>query len=207
MILVPNKDRNLHLFLWSVIGIVFAWSYIGCRDRLTWFLEVLPVIIGTVILLMVYRKFRFTRVVCWFLCLHAIVLMVGGHYTYANVPFMDWIRDSFHLARNDYDRIGHFFQGFVPALIAREILTRQNVVQRKGWRPFIVVCICLAISASYELFEWRVAVATGARSDAFLGSQGDPWDTQWDMASAFIGAVASLVFLSRLQDREIARIQ
>src|SRR6185437_14505629 len=191
------------LFLAAMVGLVFVGSFIGCYDRLTWALEVFPVVIGAGILLYFYGSFRFTPLVSWWMALHAVVLMVGGHYTYARVPFFDWIRDYFHLLRNDYDRLGHVMQGLVPALIAREVLLRNKVVQNKRWLFFIVVCICLAISAAYELFEWRVAVATGARADDFLGSQGDPWDTQWDMASALIGAVASLLIFRRWHDRQL----
>ena len=152
----------------------------------------------------VYSEWRFTRLVCWLLCLHAIVLMVGGHYTYAEVPLFNWIRDGFHLARNYYDRVGHFLQGFVPALISREVLLRKGVLKRGTWLNFLVICICLAISAAYELLEWKTAVWTGSKADSFLGTQGDPWDTQWDMAMALIGAAISLPFLSGHQDQQIA---
>jgi putative membrane protein len=139
--------------------------------------------------------------------LHACILFVGGHYTYAEVPLFNWIRDHYHLARNDYDRVGHFAQGFVPALVAREVLLRQKIVLRRGWLFFIVLSICLAVSAAYELLEWRVAVATGSAADAFLGTQGDPWDTQEDMATAAIGALTALLFFSRWHDRLIRNME
>ena len=201
-----NSDRNLHIGLWLSLAAIFIWSGIGCHDTFTWFLEVLPIILGTVILLSVYSKFRFTRLVCWLMWLHAIVLMVGGHYTYAEVPLFNWIRDIFHLARNDYDRLGHFMQGFVPAMITREILLRAGIVKRGGWLFFIVVCICLAFSASYELFECLTAVSTGAKADAFLGTQGDPWDTQEDMAMALVGSITALLTLSKIHDQSMEKL-
>jgi putative membrane protein len=206
MILTPNRDRNLHLALWGVVGIVLAWSYFGCHDRFTWFLEIFPVLIGSAILLAVYPRFRFTPLVCWLMAIHAIVLMVGGHYTYAEVPAGNWLRDHYHLSRNYYDRLGHFLQGFVPAMIAREVLIRRGVVKSRGWLFFIVVSICLAFSASYELFEAGTAIATGTKAESFLGTQGDPWDTQWDMACALIGAIIACTTMAKRQDDEIKTI-
>ena len=153
------------------------------------------------------RRFQFTSFVYLLITLHACILFVGGHYTYAEVPLFNWIRDHFHLARNDYDRVGHFAQGFVPALVAREVLLRQKIVLRRGWLFFIVLSICLAVSAAYELLEWRVAVGTGSAADAFLGTQGDPWDTQEDMATAAVGALTALLFFSRWHDRLISRME
>ena len=169
-------------------------------DRFTWFLEILPILVGSVVLLSISSHLQFSLLVCVLMWMHAIVLMVGGHYTYANVPLFNWIRDYFHLARNDYDRLGHFMQGFVPALIAREVLLRRGVLQRGPWLNFIVVCICLAISASYELFEWQAAVWSGSKADAFLGTQGDPWDTQEDMAMAIVGAITALLTMQQSHD-------
>ena len=203
---ISPSVRPPHVGLWVVVIAVFIWSYVGYADRLTWVLEVFPVVLGSGAILLLYPHFRFTTLVCWFLAAHAIVLMIGGHYTYANVPPFNWIRDRFHLARNDYDRLGHFFQGFVPALIAREVLIRRGVVKRGPWLNFIVICICLAISATYELFEWQAAVWSGSKADAFLGTQGDPWDTQEDMAMAIVGAVTALITLSHFHNNEIARI-
>ena len=154
--------------------------------------------IGLVILAFTYNSFRLTNLLYVLILLHAIVLMIGGHYTYAEVPAFNWLRDTFHLDRNYYDRVGHFMQGFVPALIAREILIRKSVLKTGPWMYFLVVCVCMAISAFYEFIEWWVALATGTAAEAFLGTQGDPWDTQWDMFMAFIGANAALVSLSRL---------
>jgi putative membrane protein len=202
-----NLDKRLHVLLWTSLALMLTWSGWRPTDRFTWVLEVFPIFLATAILLSVYRKFYFSRLVCWLMWLHAIVLLVGGHYTYAEVPLFDWIRDAFHLGRNHYDRVGHFMQGFVPALISREVLLRRNVLRRGGWLFFIVVSICMAISASYELVEWATATLTGTKADAFLGTQGDSWDTQWDMAMALFGALGAMLTLQKLQDRSIARLR
>ncbi|MEK7683872.1 MAG: DUF2238 domain-containing protein [Verrucomicrobiota bacterium] len=204
-LLVPNPDLRLHMTLWTIVGLALVWSFVGCFDRFTWFL--VPVMIGTAILLMIYPTFRFSRLVCWFLAAHAIVLIVGGHYTYAEVPLFNWVRDTWHLARNYYDRMGHFMQGFVPALISREVLIRRGVLKRGPWLNFLVVCICLAFSAAYELFEWQAAVWTGTKADAFLGTQGDPWDTQWDMAMALVGALTAVKAFSKAHDSSMDLIE
>jgi len=185
---------------------VFVWSLIHPHDYFTWFLEVFPAIIGIVLIFAVRKRFPLTTLLLTLLTLHAIILMVGGHYTYAEVPLGFWMRDVFHLGRNDYDRIGHFAQGFVPAIAAREILIRRNVVRGRGWLYFIIVAICLAISAAYELLEWRVSVATGSSGDAFLGTQGDVWDTQEDMATALVGALLAPPLLGWLHDRQLSRL-
>ena len=192
---------------WLLIPFVaiLAWSGIAPHDRFTWLLEVAPALIGVAALANTWPRFRFTRLVYGLICVHAIILMIGGKYTYAEVPAFNWLRDSFGLARNYYDRVGHFAQGFVPAMIAREILLRFDAV-RRAWLPGIVVAICLAISACYELIEWWTAVATGGRAEAFLGTQGDPWDTQWDMFLALVGATTALVVLSRIHDRAIEKL-
>ncbi len=187
--------------------VVLAWSAIHPHDYFTWFLEIFPAIVALAVLMFTYRRFQFTTAVYFLILVHACILFVGGHYTYAAVPPFNWIRDHFHLARNDYDRIGHFAQGFVPALVAREVLLRNKIVLKRGWLFFIVLSVCLAVSATYELFEWRVAVATGTAADDFLGTQGDPWDTQEDMATAGIGALVALLFFSRLHDRWISRME
>jgi putative membrane protein len=187
---------------------ILAWSGSAPHDRFTWFLEVVPALIGLVALALTWRRFRFTSLVYTLICLHAIILMVGGKYTYAEVPAFNWLRDAFHLDRNYYDRVGHFAQGFVPALIARELLVRFRVINSgltKAWLNGIVLAICLAISACYEFFEWWAAVATGERADAFLGTQGDPWDTQWDMFLCGVGAITALALLSRVHDRALER--
>ena len=182
---------------------VFVWSLVRPHDYFTWFLEVFPAIVGLVIVVATHRRFPLTPLLCVLLTLHAIVLMIGGHYTYAEVPLGFWMEKVFDTARNDYDRIGHFAQGFVPAILAREILIRKNVVRSRGWLYFIIVSICLAFSALYELFEWRVAVASGSSADAFLGTQGDVWDTQEDMATALIGALLAPLLLGRIHDRQL----
>ncbi len=200
-LLQPSKATYM-LFLLSAFAVVFAWSAIRPHDYFTWFLEVVPAIIGLAVLGVTYRWFRFTPLVYTILLLHAIILMVGGHYTYAEVPLGNWVRDAFHLGRNHYDRLGHFAQGFVPALVAREVLIRRKVVKR-GWLYFVVFSICMMVTAVYELFEFAVAKATGTAADAFLGSQGDQWDTQWDMTMCFIGCNVALLTMGRWQDRQI----
>lgn len=186
--------------------LVFVWSGIRPHDRFTWFLEVAPVLIAFPVIVLTYRSFRLTDLVYLGIALHAMILMVGGHYTYAEVPLFNWIRDHYGLARNDYDRVGHLAQGFFPALIAREILIRKRIVQPGGWMFFLVVCICLAISASYELIEWMVAELSGDDAVAFLATQGDVWDTQKDMAFALVGSILSQVLLSKLHDRQLKEI-
>ncbi len=187
--------------LWVLIfAVVLVWSGVEPREPFTWFLEVLPAILGAVLMGFTYRSFPLTPMLYWFILAHSVVLMVGGHYTYAEVPFFDGLFGS---ERNNYDKLGHFFQGFVPALIAREILIRKQVVNGAGWRSLFVISVCLAFSAFYELIEWWVALASGEDADAFLGTQGYAWDTQSDMWLALIGAVASLVLLSRWHDRQL----
>ena len=189
-----------------LLGAVFVWSAFRPHDYFTWILETFPAIIGFFLLVATYRRFPLTPLAYTLLMIHAAILMIGGHYTYAEVPLGFWMRDVLHTARNDYDRIGHFAQGFVPAIVAREILIRKRVVRGRGWVYFIVVAICLAISAAYELLEWRVSVATGATGDAFLGTQGDVWDTQEDMATALIAALLAPLILGRIHDRQIQNL-
>lgn len=196
-------QKSALLTLLGVFAVVLAWSAVYPHDYFTWWLEIFPALIAVAVLSITYPKFQFTTFVYALITIHACILFVGGHYTYAEVPLFNWIRDHYHLARNDYDRVGHFAQGFVPALVAREVLLRRKIVLKRGWLFFIVVSICLAVSAAYELLEWRVAVATGSAAEAFLGTQGDPWDTQEDMATALVGAVSALLF-SRFHDRQIA---
>jgi len=176
-------------------------------DRATWLLEVLPVLIAIPVLWLTHRRFPLTTLVYAGIFLHAVVLMIGGEYTYAHVPFGFQIAELFGLERNPYDKIGHFFQGFVPALIAREILIRCDFVRGRRMLAFIVICIVLAISASYELIEWGVALMFGQGAIEFLGTQGDPWDTQSDMFLALLGAVSALALLSRLHDRQLASLK
>jgi putative membrane protein len=202
----PEQKPAL-LFLLAAFTGVLVWSAIRPHDYFTWALEIFPALIALAVLAFTYPKFQFTTLVYVLILLHACILFIGGHYTYAEVPLFNWIRDHFHLARNDYDRIGHFAQGFVPALIARELLLRRRIVLQRGWLFFIVFSICLAISAAYELLEWRVSVATGSAGDSFLGTQGDPWDTQEDMATAAVGAILAQLLFSRWQDRQISRME
>jgi putative membrane protein len=184
-------------------GVALAVSAIRPHDPFTWFLEVAPVFIGAPILVATRRRFPLTPLAYRLLFVHALVLMVGGHYTYAEVPAGFWVRDAFGLARNHYDRLGHFAQGFVPAIVAREVLTRRAGLAG-GWRFFLTVCFCLAFSAFYELVEWWTALATGEAATAFLGTQGDPWDTQWDMFLALVGALLAQLALGRVHDRQLA---
>ena len=175
-------------------------------ERSTWWLEVAPVVVALPILLWTRKRFPLTPLVYGLIAVHAVVLMVGGHYTYAKVPLGFWAQHAFDLSRNPYDRLGHFVQGFVPAIVAREILLRCTPLRRGGWLSFIVVAICLAISACYEFIEWWTALIAGEGAVAFLGTQGDVWDTQWDMFIALLGAMAAVLLLSRAHDRALARL-
>ena len=195
------------LALLFVAFVALTVSGMHPHDRLTWLLEVFPFLIVVPILLSSYRKFPLTPLLYQLILIHAMILFIGGHYTYAEVPFGFKLQDIFGLARNPYDRIGHFAQGFVPAIAAREILLRRTPLVRGGWLFFIVASICLAISACYEFIEWWSAVALGQGADAFLGTQGDPWDTQWDMFLALVGAVTAQLLLARLHDRQLLLLQ
>jgi putative membrane protein len=197
------KPSVYEIALLAVVIAVLLWSGISPKDRFTWFMEVFPVLIAVPILLVTRQRFQFTPLVYTLIAIHSCILMVGGKYTYAEVPFGFWMERTFGFARNHYDRIGHFAQGFVPALVAREILIRNSPLKGSRWLPFLIVCFCLAFSAFYEFIEWWTALAKGASADAFLGTQGDPWDTQWDMFFAFIGSITGLVLLSRLHDRQL----
>lgn len=190
-----------------LFAIALAWSAVRPHDYFTWILEVFPALIGVVLLIATHKRFPLTPLLYGLLFVHALILIVGGHYTYAEVPLGYWMEQAFGFTRNHYDRIGHFAQGFVPAMIARELLIRFRVVRGRGWLFTIVVCICLAISSAYELLEWTVAVLSGSKGDAFLGTQGDVWDTQKDMALAGIGALAAQLTLPRLHDRQVERIE
>jgi len=178
-------------------------SGIGPKDRLTWWLEVAPILVAVPLLLATARRFPLTPLTYRFVFAHALVLMLGGHYTYAEVPVGFWVQEALDLSRNHYDRLGHFMQGFVPALVAREILLRLTPLQRGGWLFALVTAACLAISACYEFIEWWAALAGGESAEAFLGTQGDVWDTQWDMFLAFLGAMASQLALGHAQDRQL----
>lgn len=197
---------NKHLFLLILFLAGLIWSGIQPHDYFTWFLEIVPAVIGLVILLATYRQFRFTDLTYGFILIHCYILFVGGHYTYAEVPLFDWIRDTFHQSRNNYDKVGHFAQGFVPAMIVRELFIRHAVIQSKKWMPVLVVTVCLSISAVYEFIEWMVAELSGESAEAFLGTQGYVWDTQSDMLYATIGAICMLVLFSRIQNRQIEKL-
>lgn len=188
-----------------VLVVFLALSAIGAHDLFTWILEVAPIFIGVPILVATYPRFPLTPLAYRLIFVHALILMVGGHYTYARVPLGFWMKDLFGFARNHYDRIGHFAQGFVPAILVREVLLGKTLLRSGGWLFFLTTCVCLAVSACYEFFEWGMAVATGSKADGFLGTQGDPWDTQWDMLWALIGAVISQLLLGSAHDRELAR--
>ena len=189
---------------WIVIFIaVFLWSAIAPKDYFTWLLEVAPAVIGALVLAATRKTFPRTPLLYVLILLHCVVLMVGGHYTYAEVPLFDHFRDWFGFERNNYDKVGHFMQGFVPAVIAREILIRKAVMASAHWRNFFSVCFCLAFSAFYELIEWWVALLSGAGAEDFLGTQGYVWDTQSDMAWALSGAIIALVLLGRWHDRQL----
>ena len=191
-----------------VVGaIALAVSGVAPHDRLTWLLEVAPILIAMPVLIATARRFPLTPLAYRLIFLHALILMLGGHYTYAEVPLGDWVADALGLARNPYDRLGHLAQGFVPAIVVREILIRRSPLRPGKWLAFLVVCVCLAISAAYELVEWWSALIGGESADAFLGTQGDQWDTQWDMFTALVGAVAALLLLGRYHDRQIARLE
>ncbi len=191
------------LFLLIIYGCVLIWSGVGPKDYFTWFLEIIPALLGLGILLFTYKNFHFTNLVYGLILLHCIILFIGGHYTYAEVPLFDTIKDTLGQTRNNYDKVGHFAQGFVPALIVRELLLKYHVVNYKNWRTFIIVCICMAISVSYEFIEWAVALGTGQAAESFLGTQGYEWDTQSDMLYATFGAIIALLTLSRYHDSQL----
>lgn len=190
----------------AILAGVFVWSAIEPRDRPTWYLEVFPVIIGVVVLAATYHSFRLTSLLYVLILLHCIVLLVGGHYTYAEVPLFNEMKTVFGFERNNYDKIGHIMQGFVPAMIARELIIRLGIMRGRYWRDFFIICFCLALSAFYELLEWWVALVSEQAAEAFLGTQGYEWDTQSDMGYALIGAVAALVLLSKLHDRQLREL-
>lgn len=198
---------RLPLLLLATGLAVLVWSGIGPSDRLTWLLETFPAMIGAVVLVATYRRFRFSNLVYVLILIHAIILMLGGRWTYAEMPLFNWLRDTFHLARNYYDRVGHLAQGFVPAIIARELLLRTSSLDRGKWLSTIVVCICLSISAGYEFIEWWSSLLLNQSADAFLGTQGDVWDTQWDMFMCWVGAVLALLTIRGLHDRSMAKLR
>jgi putative membrane protein len=191
------KPTKIYLLLFC-IGLLL--SGIHPKEYFTWLLEVSPAIVGLIVLILTFKTFQFTNFTYLFILIHCYILFLGGHYTYAEVPLFDWIKDTFNHSRNNYDKLGHFAQGFVPAIITRELFIRKNVVSNKNYFNFIIIAICLAISAAYEWIEWWVSIGTGEGGDAFLGTQGYVWDTQSDMLLATIGASCMLLFLSKKHD-------
>lgn len=198
-----NKYYLLVAFF--LIGLVI--SAIHPHDYFTWILEVFPAIIGFFILLFTFRKFRFTYLTYVFILLHCFVLFVGGHYTYALVPLFDWVKDVFHQSRNNYDKLGHLMQGFVPAMIVRELFIRKGIIIKKSWLAILTVCVCATISMFYEFLEWFVSVTSGSSGDSFLGTQGDIWDTQSDMLCAVIGAIVMVLFFAKWQNKQINSLE
>lgn len=187
------------------IGLIV--SAINPHDYFTWMLEVFPAMLGFIVLVLTYKRFMFSNLTYIMILVHCYVLFIGGHYTYAEVPAFNWIKDVFHQTRNNYDKVGHFTQGFVPAMIARELFVRLQVVQKRSWLGVFTVCVCVTISVLYEFLEWLVAIISGESGDSFLGTQGYIWDTQSDMLYAMIGATCMVVFFGRLQDRAIVAMQ
>ncbi len=198
-----DRRSRLVLALALIVAVVLIWSGIRPYDRLTWFLEIAPVLVAYVVLGATWRRFPLTWLACLCIALHAIILCVGGKYTYALVPIGNWVSEALNLSRNHYDRLGHIAQGFFPAILGRELLLRTSPLRRGKWLSFIVVAVCLGISAFYELIEWWVALISGEAADAFLGTQGDVWDTQWDMFLAMCGAIAALLLLSKVHNRAL----
>ncbi len=194
-------------YIWLALFIViFIWSAINPKDQFTWFLEVAPALIGFILIVLTYKKFPLTPLLYVLILIHMIILMVGGHYTYAEVPLFDMIKEAFDQTRNNYDKVGHLAQGFIPAILAREILLRKEVINgSKIWLNYIILSIILGFSAFYELIEWWVALGTGEDAEAFLGTQGYVWDTQSDMGYALMGGILALILLSRLHDRQLKR--
>lgn len=196
-------SRSQGLALAVAVLAALIWSGIGPTDRLTWIMEVIWVVVGLPLLMVTHARFPLTRLLYLLIALHCLLLIVGGHYTYAQVPLGFWVQDWFDLARNHYDRLGHFTQGFVPAILARELLLRTTPLQRGGWLFYLVLAAALSFSAFFELIEWWAALIWGGAADAFLATQGDVWDTQWDMFLALIGATLAQLLLARWHDREL----
>ncbi|MES9871270.1 MAG: DUF2238 domain-containing protein [Sedimenticola sp.] len=201
--MIRNEAREPVTLLAAVSLFLLASGFDPVADRYTWFLETVPVMIGIAILVPSYRAFTLTPLLYRLLALHALILMIGGHYTYAEVPLFNWLRDTLELSRNHYDRVGHLAQGFIPAILAREILLRRSPLLQGKWLFLVVTSICLAFSAFYEMIEWWTALLSEEAAEAFLGTQGDHWDTQWDMFLALIGAISAQLMLNRVHDRQL----
>lgn len=194
-------------WIWMILFFgVMAWSGISPKDRFTWVLEVFPAWIAFLVLALTRKRFPLSQLAYWLILVHACILFVGGKYTYAEVPLFDWIRDALHQGRNNYDKVGHFAQGFIPAIIVRELMIRKRAVNGPAWLFFLTSSVCLAISALYELLEWAVAVASGEGADAFLGTQGFVWDTQTDMLMALIGSLCAQILLGRIHSAQLKRM-
>ena len=187
--------------------VVFIWSSINPKDYFTWFLEVFPAIVALIILTFTYKNFKFTPLVYSLIFIHSVILMVGGHYTYSEVPLFDFIKDVFNHDRNNYDKLGHFAQGFIPAMVAREIIIRKNIIDIEAWRNFFIVCFCLGFSAFYELIEWWVAILSNDSANDFLGTQGYIWDTQSDMAWALFSSIIALILLRKYHDNQLKKFK
>jgi putative membrane protein len=208
---MPTREQRISFSepagLWGAVLLALLLSGISPEaDRYTWLLEAAPVMIGLILLALTWRSYPLTLLSYRLLSLHAVILMIGAYYTYAEVPLFNHLRDNLELSRNHYDRVGHFVQGFVPAILTREILLRSSPLTRGGWLGFLTISFCLAFSAFYELIEWWVALLSEEAAEAFLGTQGDPWDTQMDMFLALTGALCALLLLSRSHDRQLSRL-
>ena len=201
---IHYQNMKIQLILLFLTIVVTAFSYIGAKETFTWWLEALPVFVG-ILAFIIFRKFQFTNLVYVVIFIHFLVLLLGAHYTYAEVPGFDWMNKILGGTRNNYDKIGHFIQGFSPALIAREILLRNNILQKKSWLSFLVISIVLAISAFYELLEWVISLFSGEAGDRFLGTQGYIWDTQTDMFTALIGSLVAVILFSKIHDKAISK--
>ncbi len=204
---LPSTISPVTSAIWlMVFGCILVWSGIDPKDYFTWALEVTPAVIALLVLATTSKSFPLTPLLYFLILLHCVILMVGGHYTYAEVPAFDRLKDLLGQQRNNYDKLGHFAQGFIPAMVAREILIRRQVINDRGWMNFLILCICLALSAFYELIEWLVANISGQGAEAFLGTQGYIWDTQSDMLFASIGAITALIALSRSHDKQLSKV-
>jgi len=200
---IQSPPYGERAFLVAAVAAALAWSAVAPVDRLTWLLEVMWVVAGVPLVWACWRRFPLTRLLCWLLALHALVLVYGGRYTYAETPLGDWAQQAFDLQRNHYDRLGHFMQGFVPAVLARELLLRCTPLVRGGWLFYLVLAACLSFSAFFEFIEWWAALIGGGAADAYLATQGDVWDTQWDMFLALVGATVSQLLWARVHDRQL----
>jgi putative membrane protein len=196
--------KHIFLIILFLVGLIL--SAINPHDYFTWILEVFPAVIGFFVILFTFKNFQFSQLTYGLILVHCYILFIGGHYTYAEVPLFDWLRDVFHQNRNNYDKLGHFTQGFVPAIITRELLVRKEIVKQRSWLSFLTVCVCLSISAFYEFLEWFIALFSGQDSDSFLGTQGYVWDTQSDMLYATIGAISMVLLFSKIQDKHITKL-